>query len=558
VRAIAGYEILSEVGRGAMGVVYRAHSPKGEEVALKVVALADGERRARFDRERRLLGSFTAEEGFVPLLDSGTTPQAAYLVMPFLGEGTLRQRLVRGPLPVAEALAIGRALAQALGRAHARGVVHRDVKPENVLFASGRPLLADLGLAKHFDPTAAGASQSRSLTVDGSITGTAGYMAPEQTADARRVAPPADVFSLGAVLYECLAGRPAFVAPTVLEVLARVCSGVVEPIDRPGVPAWLEAVVLRALSFDPNRRFADGAAFARALEGASQARSRGPLLLAGALVGAVALGAALLLGRGIPPSSAPPESPAPSQKPPAPPPGTDMSAETRRKAAVEALERGLDDLSKGRIDEAIADFDRVIELEPGAPAGWTHRGKARATKGDPGALADFDKAVELGPRNAAVWLCRSVARRRLGDTDGAVADAAQALVQDPLAASGFRELAYAVIERHENDAAIALAARAIELEPTDPSCWAARGVAYVNRNDKGDNDRGLADGEKVLALDPTLPDGWKIRGWARGRKGDYDGGISDLEHYLEIGPHDRFVANVQRKIAQLRAARDKK
>src|SRR5581483_12298266 len=152
-----------------------------------------------------------AAEGFVPLLDAGDSPHGPWLVMPYVPGGTLRQRLARGPLSVAETVALGVELGRALGRAAAMGVVHRDLKPENVLFdAAGRSLIADLGLAKHFEEGAPGASQSVSLSRDGTILGTAGYMAPEQLVDAKSVGPEADVFSLGAVLYACLAGVPAY------------------------------------------------------------------------------------------------------------------------------------------------------------------------------------------------------------------------------------------------------------------------------------------------------------------------------------------------------------
>src|SRR5271156_2050882 len=151
-----------------MGVVYRARSASGEEVAIKALTRVDSAKLARFERERRLLGTFTARDGFVPLLEAGTTNDGPYLVMALLPGGTLRDRLERGPLSIEETLT--------LGRAHARGIVHRDVKPENVLFtADGRALLADLGLAKHFDPSARGASQSVSLSADGVHKGTVGY-----------------------------------------------------------------------------------------------------------------------------------------------------------------------------------------------------------------------------------------------------------------------------------------------------------------------------------------------------------------------------------------------
>ncbi len=149
---IGPYEVLGELGRGGMGVVFRARGPGGGEVALKLLARADGAAFARFDRERRLLASLGEEEGFVGLLDAGTAREGAWLVMPLVPGGTLADRLEAGPLGVEETVALGTQLARALGAAHARGIVHRDVKPENILFAaSGRPLVADLGIAKHFD-----------------------------------------------------------------------------------------------------------------------------------------------------------------------------------------------------------------------------------------------------------------------------------------------------------------------------------------------------------------------------------------------------------------------
>src|SRR5581483_7456154 len=162
---LGAYELESELGRGGMGVVYRARARDGRAVAIKILRVASAEARGRFERERRLLGLFSAAEGFVPLIEAGEAQGAPFVVMPLVPGGTLRDRLARGPLAVADAAALGVALAGALGRAHARGIVHRDFKPENVLFAEdGRPLIADLGLAKHFDREALGASQSAALS----------------------------------------------------------------------------------------------------------------------------------------------------------------------------------------------------------------------------------------------------------------------------------------------------------------------------------------------------------------------------------------------------------
>src|SRR5579871_1285510 len=135
---VGAYEIQEELGRGGMGVVYRARGPRGEDVAVKVLRRDSGDRDAfaRFEREQRLVAALGKDEGFVQLLDAGVSEHGPYLVMPFVPGSTLRQRLKQGALGVEEAVKLGHALAQALGQAHARGIVHRDLKPENVLFAA--------------------------------------------------------------------------------------------------------------------------------------------------------------------------------------------------------------------------------------------------------------------------------------------------------------------------------------------------------------------------------------------------------------------------------------
>jgi formylglycine-generating enzyme required for sulfatase activity len=287
---IGPYEVVATLGQGGLGVVFAARSPEGRDVAIKVLRKNDASVVARFERERRLLSSFGEAEGFVGLLDAGTTAQGPYLVMPLIPGGTLRKRIEAGRLGIDATVALGRALAAALGAAHARGVVHRDMKPENVLFtAAGRPLVADLGLAKHWDADAPGASHSVSLSVGGELRGTAGYMAPEQMVDAKAVGPAADVYALGAILYECLTGEPPFLGENVLELLARVADGKFEPVRarRPEVPVWLAAVVERALAREPRDRFTDGLAFERAL---TEADRRAP----GRRVAPIRVGAALL------------------------------------------------------------------------------------------------------------------------------------------------------------------------------------------------------------------------------------------------------------------------
>ena len=260
------YELEATIGEGGAALVYRARGPDGAEVAVKLLRRQDPATLARFERERALQGALGEEDGFVPLVDWGTSPRGPYLVMPFLGGGTLRDRLDRGRLAPNETIALARALADALGVAHALSVTHRDLKPENVLFtADGTPLIADLGLAKHFGKTV---EESFTVSRTGLFTGTAGYAAPEQVRDAKNAGPRADVFALGAILYECLAGEPAFRADGLMALLRRVGEGAPEPLAKrcPAAPAWFVRIVETALSQDAAKRFADGDAFLAALE----------------------------------------------------------------------------------------------------------------------------------------------------------------------------------------------------------------------------------------------------------------------------------------------------
>ncbi len=549
---IGAFEVLGELGRGGMGVVYRVRLPEGREAALKVLKKADPGALARFERERRLLASLGEKDGFVGLLDAGVSAEGAWLLMPFVPGGTLRERLAAGPLGVEETVALGVRLAEALGAAHERGVVHRDVKPENVLFtAEGRPLLADLGLAKHFDRLAQGASQSVALSRSGAFKGTAGYVAPEQLVDAAGAGPRCDVFSLGAVLYECLAGRPAFQGETVVDVLTRVSSGSAEPIGRPGVPARLEEAVMRALAREPGARFADGGALARAIDperskgAAGRTPRRGiatPLAL-GAALGGVVL-AALALG-GTRRGRAAHELVVRA--------GVKLGAGDRDGAiedARHALEldptlaaawrvRGAARLEKGDQGGAIADATKAIELDPGLALAWSDRGAARSTEGDwDGEIADCTRAVELDPGLALAWSNRGAARGNKGDWDGEIADCTRAIETDPRLALAWSNRGAARSKKGDWDGLLDDSTRAIELDPRFAIAWANRGHA---RGEKGDWDGDIDDSTRALELDPKVASAWCNRGQARGQKGDCDGNIDDSTRAIELDPKIAFA-----------------
>jgi tetratricopeptide (TPR) repeat protein len=515
---VGPYEVASTLGQGGTGVVYAARSPEGRDVAVKVLRRSAHEGLARFERERRLLASFHEAQGFVPLLDAGTTPEGPYLVMPLVPGGTLRKRLGAGRLGIVETVELGRRLALALGEAHARGVVHRDMKPENVLFtAEGLPLIADLGLAKHFDHDAPGASQSVSLSRHGFFRGTAGYMAGEQMTDAQGVGPPADVFSLGAILYECLAGEPPFVAEGVLEVLARVGEGRFEPLRlrRPDVPAWLAAVVERALAPAAWDRFPDGLALGRALAGGAGAGPRrfrsGWLAGAGVVVLAGALGVAHAF----------------RQRP------AGKAVESGERLEQE-LHRAEERIAKSDWDGAIESLTRAIALDPRRGLSWMKRGYARARKNDlDGALADLDRAVAAEPKDAMALANRASVRRVRGDGAGAITDCTRAIEANPKYEPAWEERSLARGSTGDSEGAVADATRAIDLDPKDPKAWSARAAA---KRAGGDPEGAIADYDHALALDPESTEAWVNRGAAKRSRGDLDGAIADATRAIALDP----------------------
>jgi tetratricopeptide (TPR) repeat protein len=474
---IGAYELLDEIGRGGMGVVHRARDPEGREVALKLLLGASAEARGRFERERRLLAEFTARDGFVPLLDAGDAPQGPWIVMPLLEGGSLRDRLAHGPLPVAETLEIGSALATALGRAHARGIVHRDLKPENVLSSKdGRVLVADLGIARHFDRSAPGASRSVALSASGAILGTAGYAAPEQIGAGGSIAPACDVFAIGAILYECLVGEPPFRAGTVLETIARVSDGRFEPVRtrRPDVPRWLAATIERALARDPRARFQDALLLGRALREPARTRVSVAAIAVVAVAAAVATSMFLVLRE---PRGATPIAPTPPPAPATPDLAARSAAAIRENRLLDAiaiagsalaldpsdrrarearllaelelfspdrtLNDDLDALAPGPVRSAILAFRAVAPAvsEPGLEPWIAAYLAARTALATPGserepasALREIDAFAKLAPWNASAPLLRGHllaaavrGRRQEGDAQGALALAREAL-----------------------------------------------------------------------------------------------------------------------------------
>ncbi len=248
------YEVMEVLGRGGMGVVLKAFDPALHRVvAIKVLApqlAAGATARKRFLREGRAAASITHEH-VVTIHAVDEQAGFPYLVMQYIGGKSLQDRVdADGPLPVAEILRIGMQTATGLAAAHAQGLVHRDIKPGNILLENGieRVKITDFGLARAIDDP--------SLTQAGVVAGTPEYMAPEQ-ARGEAVDARSDLFSLGAVLYTIATGRSPFRAPNTPAVLRRVCDELPRPIreSNPEIPGWLDAIINRLLAKHPADRY---------------------------------------------------------------------------------------------------------------------------------------------------------------------------------------------------------------------------------------------------------------------------------------------------------------
>ena len=268
-----GYAIERELGRGGMATVYLAQDLKhSRPVAIKVLSpeLAATLGRERFLREIQTAARLTHPH-ILPLHDSGEADGFLYYVMPYVEGESLRDRLNReGQLPIADAVAITCKVANALSYAHSRDVVHRDVKPENILLSNGEAVVADFGIAGAIDAAGGG-----KLTRTGLVLGTPAYMSPEQGAGERALDGRSDVYSLGCVLYEMLAGEPPFTGPTGQAIIAKRFTDPVPAARRmrETVPLPMDQAIAKALARAPADRFATTHQFAEALRASAEARA---------------------------------------------------------------------------------------------------------------------------------------------------------------------------------------------------------------------------------------------------------------------------------------------
>lgn len=345
---VGPYVATHELGRGAFGVVLAAVDPAtGRELAIKLLTVDHPDARQRLLREGEALGRLR-HEGIVAVLAAGQDGHCLWLAMERVQGRSLQARLDReGPLACDEVRRLGVVLARALEHAHARGVVHRDIKPDNVLLPDdgGPPKLVDFGLATELD-------DAERLTRTGALLGTPHFWSPEQaTGERRRVGPASDLYSLGGTLYAALTGRPPNDGATLQEVLDATVRRPVTPPSRlrPGVDRALERVVVRCLAKRPEERYPSASALAEALTATTTApESAGRARLAAGLASLVLVGVAgALVTRGLPASSSADGgsvgSPTSSQGRPfvepaaAPPTPAAPRQEVRRAATIEEI-----------------------------------------------------------------------------------------------------------------------------------------------------------------------------------------------------------------------------
>lgn len=279
-KRIGRYQIIGEIAHGGMATVLRAHDPRFKrEVALKLLPrpfVADTQFRTRFQREARTIASLE-HEAIVPVYDSGEQDGQPYLVMRFMAGGSLAERIARGPLALEEAAGVLARVASGLDHAHSHGVIHRDLKPGNVLFdPSGLAYLSDFGIAQISEATI-------SLTVSGAIIGTPAYMSPEQVQGDVELDARSDVYALGIILFEMLTGQQPYRANTPTKVMMK---HVLEPVPHVRdlnlrLPQAIDEVVARAMAKERSRRFTTAGGLTEAylglLDGAARPVSVLPL-----------------------------------------------------------------------------------------------------------------------------------------------------------------------------------------------------------------------------------------------------------------------------------------
>jgi len=511
-KKIGPYTVERELSRGGMGVVYRARDPQLDRpVAIKVLLPAgfgmDQLDWARFQLEARTTARLR-HPNVIAIHSAGQADGRPYLVLDLIEGGSLHERIQsQGPLPCREAAQIARTLADALHHAHEEGILHRDLKPQNVLLEGGtKPLLADFGLGKLMGVERAG------FTATGEVLGTPAYMSPEQaSAEHGQVGQATDVYGLGATLYAMLTGRAPFKEKSLVNTLDSVRHR--PPLApsqlRPELDLELEAICLRCLAKSPADRYPSAAALRDALDkylaagpaAAPPAPARRRLhalglVLCGVLVGG-ASGAWASQGTSSP----------------------QLEGEAAR-----LNRRALQRSNRSDFEGAEQDWSEVLELEPQAASIWFERAGARLGREDfAGALADLDRVASFEPADPeAVHFVRSKVYCAMEDYPQALAEADRALALRPDNALYALQRGLAKEKLGDGEGALVDFARALELDPRLAGSHFRRSCVYVER---GDYEETLREVAAALALEPDYAPALAVRGMVLAKQGDHPGSL---------------------------------
>jgi len=534
---IGPYSVLGEVARGGHGVVYRAQDDAGQQVALKLLLAhraQNQQARQRFQAEVNALTRLRHPH-VVPILGAGEHEGCPWMALEYVEGESLEARLRRGPLSIHEAIRVAQQLALALSYVHGCGVVHRDLKPDNVLLRGDQALLTDFGLVLDDQRDA-----SR-ITASGAFQGTPGYWAPEQAeGETRAHGPATDVYGLGAVLYACLTGHPPVQARSLQEHLQadRFRSTPAPHTLRPEVPAWLSELCMSCLALLPAARPATAEELGRAL-----LLARGPLSAAnerarghgGWWVGLGAL--TLIAGLGLTWSLWPEDEPSaaelatqPEDGPPPSPSGERSRADQARERAEEAARKA----SEGRHAEAIEELDEALELDPNDAVAYTDRGFSRFQLGRHAeAIEDCDRALQLDPYATFGYLTRGMAKAELGRYVEAIADYDEVLLLEPNNLLAYRNRGHSRGKLGRDAEAIEDYDRVLQLNPNDVRALASRGTCKAKL---GRHAEAIEDFDRALLLDPNDAFAYANRGANKGKLGRYAEAAEDYAKAVELDP----------------------